>query len=188
MGGTDRCKKRGGVYPPPATTTARSIVRKKLTLDFYLLPCLPVAGVRARVSDPDETTRPIDRSRNLHLPLRTNERKKKSTPVYPPNKNTTVDPFLKISYFRCEHPPRYDRYEKERKRKRFKEESVSKSVSPEKKRVKICSLSRLISFSWETRRAFHVSQARTTLWLFHPTCDGKERGRKEGPRNDGPRR
>lgn len=39
MGGTDRCKKRGGVYPPPATTTARSIVRKKLTLDFYLLPC-----------------------------------------------------------------------------------------------------------------------------------------------------
>lgn len=94
MGGTDRCKKRGGVYPPPATTTARSIVRKKLTLDFYLLPCRSAFELAFLT-----LTRRRDRSiaKFTSPPRQRKKKKKKNTrraPLgLPPNKNTNVDRF-----------------------------------------------------------------------------------------------
>lgn len=97
MGGTDRCKKRGGVYPPPATTTARSIVRKKLTLDFYLLPCRSAFELASLT-----LTRRRDRSiAKFTSPPRQRKKKKKheeGTLVYRRIRISTSIVF-KISYF-----------------------------------------------------------------------------------------
>lgn len=101
MGGTDRCKKRGGVYPPPATTTARSIVRKKLTLDFYLLPCRSAFELAFLT-----LTRRRDRSiaKFTSPPRRRGGKKKRKKKKHarraplglPPNKNTNVRSFSKF--------------------------------------------------------------------------------------------
>lgn len=120
MGGTDRCKKRGGVYPPPATTTARSIVRKKLTLDFYLLPCRSAFELAFLT-----LTRRRDRSiaKFTSPPRQRKKKKKKNTrraPLgLPPNKNTNRRSFSKFrTPLPRTRPPRYpNRYSKNEKRK-----------------------------------------------------------------------
>lgn len=177
MGGTDRCKKRGGVYPPPATTTARSIVRKKLTLDFYLLPCRSAFELAFLT-----LTRRRDRSiAKFTSPPRQRKKKKKKTRgghrlVYRRIRIPTSIVF-KISYSSPTNPsirpPRYpNRYSKNEKRKWYVlgKKSVFE-ISPEEreeftkafltKASKNLSLFLSLSINFvflgnEERRAFHV--------------------------------